>query len=131
MSSQTHVSGSVPSERTVLPSRKFTGVRGPISSPMGSILSTSVIDEHSIIDKQIDFQKHRYNQQARIIEENAAHEVTLATEFATELCMLYPEDTQDFQACLAAETADIHARAAAQLQAQAHKLRVRINEIHM
>ncbi|EUC56389.1 hypothetical protein RSOL_174810, partial [Rhizoctonia solani AG-3 Rhs1AP] len=97
---------------------------------MGSFLSTSGLDEHSVIDAQIAVQKGRFNQAARTIEEAAAHEMALAVDFVAQLKVHFPEDAEEFDDSLAAETIEIRARAASELDAEAEKLRIRTWEIH-
>ncbi|EUC54299.1 hypothetical protein RSOL_036630, partial [Rhizoctonia solani AG-3 Rhs1AP] len=128
MSGETHISGSCSDEYSLQEIREFIGTGEP--RPIGSFVSTSVLDEHSVIDTQIAVQKGRFNQAARMIEETAAHEIALAAELVAELKAQFPEDGEELDGCLAAETVDIRARAASELYAEAEKLRIRTCEIH-
>ncbi|KDN39870.1 hypothetical protein RSAG8_08521, partial [Rhizoctonia solani AG-8 WAC10335] len=135
MSVQTHISDSCNSEYTVQELR-FAGTPGPTErsgsghSLVGSVVPTSVLNEDPVVDDQIAIEKCRFNQQARVIEETAAHEVALAAAFVAELKMDFPNDAKELDDCLAAETVEIHARAATQRQAEIQKFRTRVWEIH-
>ncbi|EUC56387.1 hypothetical protein RSOL_174790, partial [Rhizoctonia solani AG-3 Rhs1AP] len=128
MDNESHISGSCGSEHSMRELREFTATGA--RSPIGSVVSSSVIDEHSAINDRIAVQKRRFNQAARIIEETAAREIALAADFVAELKVHFPEDAEEFDDSLAAETIEIRARAASELDAEAEKLHIRVWEIH-
>ncbi|KAG8689178.1 hypothetical protein FRC11_003932 [Ceratobasidium sp. 423] len=128
MSSDSHISGSQDDEHSV---HEFT--RSPIdidSSPVGSPVSTSDVDEHSAIDNRIAAEIKRFNDAVCKIEETAASDPALARAFIALLKELYPEDAMDLDACLAAELTDIPVRAITSREAEVEKYKKALRDIH-